>query len=192
MDRARFHFFDRMRLWFNHHEPEPSASDDSSENVISLSEAFYREIDQHRIPVEREVIAALAHAPGMLDFYMWMVWKSWTLNGRTAQVPLFGDGGLTSQLGSTEYSARRRFRQIITEWTVKVKALWPECPAEISPDGRYLVVRSPKFCPTIRTMRCSSLAVGTRSLTKVLHKHDMALQVVGFGVEDPLSIRRYR
>ena len=42
MDRARFHFFDRMRLWFNHHEPEPSASDDSSENVISLSEAFYR------------------------------------------------------------------------------------------------------------------------------------------------------
>jgi len=153
MDRARFHFFDLMRLWFNHHEPEPSASDDSSENVISLSEAFYREIDQHRIPVEREVIAALAHAPGMLDFYMWMVWKSWTLNGRTAQVPLFGDGGLTSQLGSTEYSARRRFRQTITEWTVKVKALWPECPAEIAPDGGYLVVRSSKFCPAIRTMK---------------------------------------
>jgi len=142
-----------MRLRFNHHEPEPSASDDSSENVISLSEAFYREIDQHRIPVEREVIAALAHAPGMLDFYVWVVWKSWTLNGRTVQVPLFGNCGLTSQLGSTEYSARRRFRQTITEWTVKVKALWPKCPAEISPDGRYLVVRSSRFCPAIRTVK---------------------------------------
>jgi hypothetical protein len=153
IDRARFHFFDRMRLWFNHHEPEPSASDASNENLVSLSEAFYQEIDQHRIPVEREVIAALAHAPGMLDFYVWVVWKSWTLNGRAAQVPLFGGGGLTSQLGSTEYSARRRFRQTITDWTVKVKALWPKCPAEISPDGRYLVVRSSKFCPAIRTAK---------------------------------------
>jgi hypothetical protein len=42
-------------------------NNEAAENVISLSEAFYREIDQLRIPVEREVIGALAHAPGMLD-----------------------------------------------------------------------------------------------------------------------------
>ena len=33
------------------------------ENTITLSEAFYKEIDEHRIPAEREVIATLAHAP---------------------------------------------------------------------------------------------------------------------------------
>ena len=150
IDRARFHFFDRMRLWFNHHQSEQSACDESSANVISLSEAFYQEIDQHRIPVEREVIAALAHAPGMLDFYMWVVWKSWTVNRGTAHVPLFGDCGLSHQLGTTEYSARRRFRQILTDWIVKVKALWPECPTEISQDGEYLILRSSKACPAVR------------------------------------------
>jgi hypothetical protein len=150
IDRARFHFFDRMRLWFNNHEPEQSVNDEAYENVIRLSEAFYQEIDQHGIPVEREVIAALAHAPGMLDFYMWVVWKSWTVNRGAAHVPLFGDCGLSHQLGTTEYSARRRFRQILTDWIVKVKALWPECPTEISQDGEYLVVRSSQACPAVR------------------------------------------
>jgi hypothetical protein len=137
-----------MRLWFNH-QSQQSACDEASANVISLSEAFYEEIDQHRIPVERGVIAALAHAPGMLDFYMWVVWKSWSVSG-AAHVPLFGDCGLTTQLGSTEYSAHRRFRQILTDWIRKVKAVWPECPTEMSQNGEYLVVRSSKACPAVR------------------------------------------
>jgi hypothetical protein len=102
--------------------------------------------------VEREVIAALAHAPGRLDFYVWLVWKSWTLNGPAVQVPLFGDSGLTAQLGSTNYAARRRFRQIIAEWIVKVRTLWPECPAEISPGGNRLLVRSSKCRPAVTTV----------------------------------------
>jgi hypothetical protein len=115
-----------------------------------LSEAFYKEIDEHRIPVEREVIAALAHAPGLLDFYVWVVWKSWTLNGGRAYVPLFGPYGLSSQLGTTQYSAKRRFRQTIAGWIRKVKAFWPECPAEISEDGQLLVVTSSRQYPAIK------------------------------------------
>src|SRR6516165_4604263 len=42
IDRGRFHFFDRLRLWFNNHEPEQSLNDEADENVISLSEAFYQ------------------------------------------------------------------------------------------------------------------------------------------------------
>jgi Plasmid encoded RepA protein len=133
-------------------ETEQTPNDHANENVICLSEAFHQEIDQHRIPVEREVIAALAHAPGMLDFYMWVVWKSWTVGGGTAHVPLFGDCGLSSQLGTTEYSARRRFRQILNEWIVKVKALWPECPAQISQDGQFLQVRSCRRNPAVRAV----------------------------------------
>ena len=53
----------------------------------------YKEIDEHRIPAEREVIATLAHAPGLFDFYMWVVWKSWTVNGKLACVPFFGPCG---------------------------------------------------------------------------------------------------
>jgi hypothetical protein len=73
IDLARFHFFDRMQLWFNAHDEGHLPSRENFENQIVLSEAFYREIDEHRIPVEREAVAALAHAPGVLDFYMWLV-----------------------------------------------------------------------------------------------------------------------
>jgi hypothetical protein len=165
IDRGRFHFFDRLRLWFNNHEPEQSLNDEADENVISLSEAFYQEIDQHRIPVEREVIAALAHAPGILDFYMWVVWKSWTVNTSTAQVPLFGDCGLSCQLGTTEYSARRRFRQIVTDWITKVKALWPDCPAQISQDGQCLLVRPCRRNPAVRAVGKSVISDGGQHVT---------------------------
>jgi Plasmid encoded RepA protein len=70
-----------LHLWFHHDKPA-TAPASSAENLIVLSETFYDEIDQHRIPVEREVIALLANAPGVLDLYAWLVWKTWTLNGQ--------------------------------------------------------------------------------------------------------------
>jgi hypothetical protein len=45
-------------------------------NTITLSEAFYSEIDRHRVPMEREVVIAVANSPGVLDFYVWIAWKS--------------------------------------------------------------------------------------------------------------------
>src|SRR5215471_21342570 len=59
LDWARFHFFDQVHLWFAEHEPCSSPPKDSP-NTITLSEAFYNEIDQHRVPMEREVVIALA------------------------------------------------------------------------------------------------------------------------------------
>jgi len=150
MDWSRFHFFDRIQLWFNQDHCSNAPDPESHENTITLSEAFYREIDEHRIPVEREVIAALAHAPGALDFYMWMVWKSWTVNGNPARIPLFAHQGLKDQLGATEYSLDRYFRRKIIAWLRQVKVLWPDCPASISEDRRFLVLPSSKRVPAVR------------------------------------------
>ena len=142
VDSARFHFMDSMRLWFNCSGELQSAGDDESDNTITLSEAFYQEITAHPIPVERELIAALAHAPGLLDFYVWIAWKSWTLNGQPARIPIFGANGLGHQLGTTEYSVDRTFRHKISQWLKHVKLLWPECPVQVSQDGRFLIVQS--------------------------------------------------
>src|SRR5215467_3347547 len=62
IDWARCHFFDQMHLWFAEHETCSSPPKDSP-NTITLSEAFYTEIDQHRVPMEREVVIALANYP---------------------------------------------------------------------------------------------------------------------------------
>jgi hypothetical protein len=76
IDWSRCHFFDRMRLWFNTTVQEAPGPTVEHGNLVTLSESFYREIDEHRIPVERHVVAALANAPGVLDLYLWIVWKS--------------------------------------------------------------------------------------------------------------------
>jgi hypothetical protein len=55
-------------------------------------------------------VAALANAPGALDFYVWLVWKSWSLRKRTARIPLFGCEGLTEQLGKRSVRRRAHFQ----------------------------------------------------------------------------------
>ena len=150
IDWARFHFFDHMKLWFSTEEHNGGIEAEDQGNMITLSEAFYNEIDQHRIPVEREVVSALAHAPGVLDFYLWLVWKTWTINGHPARIPVLGPGGLNEQLGVADYSLDRCFRHKILTWLTKVKALWPECPAYLTKDRRLLIVHSSRKSPAIR------------------------------------------
>lgn len=147
LDWARFHFFDRLHLWFHHDEPARTPPS-SADNLIVLSEAFYDEIDQHRIPVEREVVALLAYAPGVLDLYVWLVWKTWSLKDHCVRIPLFGVGGLSEQLGTEEYSANRFFRRKIHHW-LRVQTLWPECPASISQDGWNLILYSARRNPAV-------------------------------------------
>jgi hypothetical protein len=149
LDSARFHFFDRMHIWYNREQPSQHHGN-GLENAITLSEAFHKEIDRHKIPIERRVVAALANAPGTLDLYVWLVWRSWSLEaGQRARVPLFGSTGLGQQLGSKEYGRDRDFRQKLTKWLREVKAWWPECPADRSPDGRFLILSSARGSPAI-------------------------------------------
>ena len=148
-DWARFHFFDRMVLWFNRADQQDSGSVPHQGNIITLSEGFYEEINQHPIPVERQVVAGLANAPGLLDFYVWMVWKSWTIKSTPVRIPLFGSQGLQAQLGATSYSRDKRFRQMLRHWLQRIKLFWPECPAASSPDGEFLIVHSSSQSPAI-------------------------------------------
>jgi hypothetical protein len=154
-DWARFHFFDHMKLWFDRADFQNSTDPDRTENAITLSEGFYEEINRHPIPVERHVVAGLANAPGLLDFYVWIVWKSWTVKTNPTRIPLFGPQGLQGQLGVARYSRNRRFRQTLRRWLERIKLFWPECPAEPSQDGRFLIVRSSSQNPAIRCVSAS-------------------------------------
>jgi hypothetical protein len=150
LDWTRFHFFDGLKLWFDTAESEfPSTG--RHDNAITLSEPFYREIDAYRIPVEREIVAALAHAPGVLDFYIWLVWKNWTNHGAVVRIPLVGPGSLKEQLGVADYPLERTFRLTLRRWLRTVRALWPECTARLSEDHSALVISSSRgvgpICP---------------------------------------------
>ena len=141
IDWARFHFFDAAHLWFNRAESTSTAGSGPQPNIVTLSESFYAEISQHPIPVEREAVALLANAPGALDFYVWLAWRSWAVKADVVRVPLFGSAGLTSQLGAGEYTSSRYFRRKLASWLRRVSALWPQCNARLSDDGNFLLIQ---------------------------------------------------
>jgi hypothetical protein len=138
VQRSRFSFFQEARIWYRR-EPDQYPLSDQSENVIVLSDEFYREITAHPIPADLEAVKVLAGAPAVLDLFMWLSYRCFVAKGSEA-IPLVGPFGLAHQIGSIEYARPRRFREKLNQWLGTIRALWPECPARISPDGRNLIV----------------------------------------------------
>ena len=81
----------------------------------------------------------LAPSPAILDLFVWLSYRCFTARGRE-RVPLFGDFGLISQLGSADYARPRKFREKLEGWLDLVRTMWPKCPASIDRDGTGLFV----------------------------------------------------
>jgi replication initiator protein len=136
--RARFNFMSEARIWYSRDLDQKLLPGDC-QNVIVLSDEFYREILSHPIPTDLEAAKALSASPAALDLFMWLSYRCFTARGRE-RVPLFGDFGLINQLGSVEYARPRKFREKLEGWLDLVRTMWPECPASIDADGMGLFV----------------------------------------------------
>jgi replication initiator protein len=120
-------------------DPQQYPISDQFENVIVLSDEFYREITTHPIPADLEAVKVLAGAPAVLDLFMWLSYRCFLAKDKE-RIPLLGAYGLASQIGSVEYARPRRFREKLDSWLHSIRMLWPECPAKISADGTSLIV----------------------------------------------------
>ena len=139
VQRSRFSFFNEARIWYSR-DPEQYPVSDQFENVIVLSDEFYREIAAHPIPADLEAVKVLAGSPAVLDLFMWLVVSLFSGQGTRKASPLFGAYGLSAQIGSIEYARPRRFREKLEQWLEMIRVLWPGCPARISSDGTSLIV----------------------------------------------------
>ena len=137
VQRSRFNFLREAHIWYNRRNED--AIPDEFGNVIVLSDEFYQEVMAHPIPTDLEVVKVLAAAPAALDLYVWLSYRCFTAKGQES-IPIFGPFGLVRQIGSVEYSCERRFRAKLGQWLRTIRVIWPECPARIAADGRYLVV----------------------------------------------------
>ena len=126
------------RIWYSR-DPDQKLLPGDCQNVIVLSDEFYREILDHPIPTDLEAAKALSSSPAALDLFMWLSYRCFTARGRE-RVPLFGDFGLISQLGSADYARPRKFREKLEGWLDLVRTMWPQCPASIDQDGNGLFV----------------------------------------------------
>lgn len=59
-DVSRIHFFERLKLWFRTDESGTAGGG----NIVTLTEAFWEEIRTHPVPVDADVIRALANNAG--------------------------------------------------------------------------------------------------------------------------------
>lgn len=107
VERSRFSFFREAQIWYSR-VPEQHPISEQFENVIVLSDACYREITAHPIPVDLEAIKVLAGAPAVLDLFIWLSYRCFWAKGWEA-IPLLGDFGLARQIGSIEHTRPRRF-----------------------------------------------------------------------------------
>ena len=130
---SRVHFFDSMKLWLTESGKKTSVRD----NRVTLSPEFWRELREHPIPVDAEVVRLLARNPGCLDLYTWLTWRCYQAKGQE-RIPLFGPYGLENQLGVQSFARERKFRERINSWLKLVRLYWPECPASISSNGSFL------------------------------------------------------
>jgi len=146
VQRSRFNFMSEARIWYSR-TPDQRALSSDFENVIVLSDEFYQELVAHPIPNDLEAIKLLAASPAVLEHYMWLSYRCFKAKGKE-MIPLFGDFGLSRQIGSVEYSRPRRFRGMLEQWLTTIRALWPECPARISSDGQSMcVMHAPAVFP---------------------------------------------
>lgn len=142
VERSRFNFLNEAHIWYNR-DPAQRVLSEAFENVIVLSDEFYREVIAHPIPTDIEAVKAFGSAPAVLDLFMWLTYRCFTAKSEE-RIPLFGAFGLTAQLGSVEYTRPRRFRAMLEHWLGRVRAVWPECPARVCADGQSLLLRPAK------------------------------------------------
>jgi hypothetical protein len=145
--RTSFRFVSTLKLWYTRGSLPDQVPDSSpGENLIVLSEEFWSEIQGHPIPVDLNIVRALADSLGNLDLYIWLVWRSWTATA-PVNIPLFGPEGLVSQLGNSENLRERDFRRQIARWLQITCRLWPECAATLAENGSSLILQPTRKVP---------------------------------------------
>lgn len=142
LQRSRFNFLREARIWYNR-KPDQGVLGKEFENTVVLIEDFCQEILAHPIPTDLEAAKLLAAAPAVPDLFMWLTYRCFTAKGPES-IPIFGEFGLVSQLGSVEFSRPRRFRAELERWLSTIRAIWPECPARLSSGGSHVTV-APAF-----------------------------------------------
>lgn len=137
---SRFNFLKSAKLWYVKDVNQCELFPDEEGNVVVLTDEFFKEITTHPIPCDLQAVKVLSSKPALLDLFIWLSYRCYTAKGEE-RIPLFGDFGLVQQLGTTEYTRPRKFREKLSHWLKEIAVMWPQCPADISSEGDFLIVR---------------------------------------------------
>jgi hypothetical protein len=119
----------QFSLWWSRDREQSSLWKSS----VVLSDEFYREIVEHPIPIDIEVLKLLKASPMQLDLYCWLTYRMSYLRRRTV-VPW---PSLAAQFGSN-YTRLRAFREALADALKRVSIVYPQVRCEIDESGLVL------------------------------------------------------
>jgi hypothetical protein len=122
---------DKSLLWWDAQDPDQTALWRSS---VTLTDAFYREIIEHPIPIDMRAIKALKQSPMALDIYCWLTYRT-SYAKRPTTIPW---EALAMQFGA-DYARTRDFRAAFLVELRRVAVVYPG--ANVEPTEAGLILR---------------------------------------------------
>ncbi|MBV8817811.1 MAG: MFS transporter [Acidobacteriaceae bacterium] len=119
------------RIWYSR-DPDQQLLPGDCQNMVVLSDEFYREVQNHPIPTDLEAAKALSASPAVLDLFTWLSYRCFTAKGRE-RVPLFGEFGTPALYSehfiveSWEEHLRQHERLTVTDLHSGSRASPPQC-----------------------------------------------------------------
>jgi hypothetical protein len=120
----------QFSLWWSKDKDQASLWKSS----VVLSEEFYREIVEHPIPIDIDVLKLIKASPLQLDLYCWMSFRMSYLKKRT----LIPWSSLASQFGAN-YTLLRKFKAALIDALKRVAIVYPDARFEIEENGLLLI-----------------------------------------------------
>ena len=122
---------DKSLLWWDAKDPEQAGL---WQSTVTLSEAFFREVVSHPVPVDMRALKALKKSPLALDTYCWLTYRA-SYAERLSVIPW---STLALQFGS-DYKLVRQFKASFLTELRKVVTVYGGVQVEATDEG--LLVR---------------------------------------------------
>jgi hypothetical protein len=113
---------EEYELWWTPKDPEQPGL---GESVITLGQAFFKEITKSPIPFYMEALKALRKSPLALDIYLWLTYK----NSYAKQITSISWESLQEQFGSDyakDAAGKAHFKTRFLSALKKVSVVYPE------------------------------------------------------------------
>ena len=115
---------DRTEFWWNERKPdEPSLW----ESKIYLGEAFFKEIINHPVPLDMNILKALKRSSLGLDLYLWVAYRTFSLKRplRLSWRQIYRQFGVDPAQANDKVTVQAFRRKVLRELK-KIKMAWPD------------------------------------------------------------------
>ena len=142
---------DRTEFWWDERKPDEYSLWDSK---IELGEKLFNEIIQHPVPLDMNILAALKRSALGLDFYLWLVYRTFALRAplRLSWPTLYRQFG-TDPNKAEDNRTVDAFRTDSLRELKKIKLAWPDLHYATAKGVLILYPSKPTIAPTTGPQR---------------------------------------